>query len=410
MRKLIGSGLAALGLAVAAFATLHAAPPDPGRLVAIFNGVAVSPVNVVSIIVDSDVMQPDMATVTIEKGRPPFPPNGASLSVNLEGVKESGTIFKGEIVGIEPDVSGSQRVVIRALNKLHRLTRGRKTREFQKMTDSQIASKIAEENELGFGRDFMPEASQPHDYVFQNNETDLEFLRSRAARIGFHVWVEDSTLYFQRDRAKESISLGLGCTAKPAAIGLRTFHPRMSSAVMVSKVTVRGWDPAKKKEIVGSASRRIIPLSDAAATLAEPPGQTLDLGGTLALETNGGAYGAANGALAVLTAEDISAEVVTDPSAAFRARAMVVVDTSGSMNRFNGKYYVTSARHLYRPGIQSGTLSFGRLLRDDRGIFVLPELGDDVYVAFDQGDIAHPYVVGSVWNGTDKPPDKPGCN
>jgi phage protein D len=415
MLKPSNSILAALVLTAAVFVTLHAAPADPGRLVAIVGGVTVSNVAVASIVVDSDAMQPDMATVTIEieKGRPPFPNNGDSLSVNLEGVKASGTLFKGEVVGIEPvwDAQGSQRVVIRAFNKLHRLTRGRKSRTFEKMTDSDIAARIAEENELGFGRDFMAEASQPQDHVFQHNQTDLEFLRVRAARIGYHVWVDDSTLYFQRDGVKESVSLGLGCTAKPGVptVGLRTFHPRLSSAGMVSQVTVRGWDPKKKEEIVGHASRRIIPLSDAAARLLSPPGQSLDLGSMFALETEGGAYGAANGALSALTAEDISAEVVTDPSAALRARALVMVDTSGSMNRFDGKYYVTAARHVYRPGAQSGTLSFARLLSADRGMYVLPELGDEVLVAFEQGDIAHPYVVGSLWNGTDTMHEKPVC-
>jgi phage protein D len=405
MLKLSGAGLAACVLAAAVFVTLHAAPADPGRLVAMVGGV---PVAGASIVVDSDAMQPDMATVTIERGRPPFPSNGTSLSVDLDGVKEPGNLFKGEVVGIEPvwDASGSQRIVIRAFNKLHRLTRGRKTRTFEKMTDSDIASRIAAENELGFGRDFMAEASQPQDRVFQHNQTDLEFLRARAARIGYQVWVDDSTLYFQRDGVKESVSLGLGCTAKPGVVGLRTFHPRLSSASVVSKVTVRGWDPKKKEEIIGEASRRIIPLSDAAARLLSPPGQSVDLGSTFALDTEGGAHGAANGALSALTAGDISAEVVTDPTAELRARSMVVVDGSGS--RFDGKYYVTGARHVYRPGAEGGLHSFARLLRDDRGMYVLPEVGDEVLVAFEHGDIAHPVVVGSFWNGTDTP-QEPAC-
>jgi len=41
----------------------------------------------------------------------------------------------------------------------------------------------------------------------------------------------------------------------------------------------------------------------------------------------------------------------------------------------------------------------------DRGTFFLPEVGDEVLVAFEQGDIARPYVLGGLWNGKDKPPD-----
>jgi uncharacterized protein involved in type VI secretion and phage assembly len=37
-----------------------------------------------------------------------------------------------------------------------------------------------------------------------------------------------------------------------------------------------------------------------------------------------------------------------------------------------------------------------------RGLFLLPEVGDEVLVAFEHGDIARPYVVGCLWNGEDK--------
>lgn len=40
----------------------------------------------------------------------------------------------------------------------------------------------------------------------------------------------------------------------------------------------------------------------------------------------------------------------------------------------------------------------------ERGLFFLPEVDDEVLVAFEFGDINMPYVIGSLWNGKDKPP------
>jgi phage baseplate assembly protein gpV len=41
----------------------------------------------------------------------------------------------------------------------------------------------------------------------------------------------------------------------------------------------------------------------------------------------------------------------------------------------------------------------------DRGFHCLPEIDDEVLVAFEHGDIHRPYVIGGVWNGVDATPD-----
>ena len=44
----------------------------------------------------------------------------------------------------------------------------------------------------------------------------------------------------------------------------------------------------------------------------------------------------------------------------------------------------------------------------ERGFQFMPEVGDEVLVAFEQGSLRHPYVIGYLWNGQDAPPrDEP---
>ncbi len=40
----------------------------------------------------------------------------------------------------------------------------------------------------------------------------------------------------------------------------------------------------------------------------------------------------------------------------------------------------------------------------DRGTYFLPEVDDEVLVAFEHGDARFPYVLGALWNGKDAPP------
>lgn len=40
----------------------------------------------------------------------------------------------------------------------------------------------------------------------------------------------------------------------------------------------------------------------------------------------------------------------------------------------------------------------------DRGVYFLPEVGDEVLVAFEREDLRFPYVIGALWNGEHTPP------
>jgi uncharacterized protein involved in type VI secretion and phage assembly len=55
----------------------------------------------------------------------------------------------------------------------------------------------------------------------------------------------------------------------------------------------------------------------------------------------------------------------------------------------------------YRCWARQTTLFAG----NDRGSWFLPDVGDEVLVAFEQGDPSRPYILGGLWNGRDAPPD-----
>jgi len=41
----------------------------------------------------------------------------------------------------------------------------------------------------------------------------------------------------------------------------------------------------------------------------------------------------------------------------------------------------------------------------DKGSWFIPDVNDEVLVAFEGGEPNHPYVIGALWNGTDRPPE-----
>jgi phage protein D len=394
----------------AAFVLAHA---DGGRLQALVDGQPLSPGRVLSIDVDCGLLAPLVcaATVTVPggAGREKQPPAGAALGVDATSDGSAASIFKGEIISVEPvfEEGGETKVVVRALNRLHRLTRGRKTRTFENKSDAEIAAQIASEAGLAFGP-AGSEISITHDHVFQHNQTDLEFLRVRAARIGYEVLVDDWTLLFQRHADPPPTLLGCAPTSALPSARLQVFHPRLSSVNSVSKVTVRGWDPAKQEEIPATATRPVIPLSPAGRQVINPPGSLLDLGFVRPLETAAVSYGAAIGTLTTLTAGEVSAEVDADGNAALSAGARVLLEGAGQA--FNGEYQVVRATHRYGRASSDGWHTLLQLARADRGMYVLPEVGDEVLVAFEHGDLAHPIVVGSLWNGETPPPtEEPVC-
>ncbi len=388
---------------------------------------------------------------------------GKGVQVFARFAKREQKIFDGEIVEIEPDYrTETMQFTIRAFDRLHRLMRGRRARSFINMKDSDIITKIADEAKLQ--TDLGPMPGVP-DYVFQENETNLEFLQRRAAFLGYMLYVTEKTLHCKAGRIE-------GEAAKLKwHESLLEFHPRLTSLEQPTEFTVRSWDPKAKKAVIGTKKKGEMRLKI---------GEKRD-GGALAQEAfhMEAPWLVADSPVRTQSVAETMAQAVADSfsdrfvvaDGACQGNPKVIAGASLELEavgkRFSGTYFVTNAVHhftlsqgyrteftvsgrrpstllsLLRPqtehvptrGLVVGVVTnnddpngWGRVkvkypwLSNDqegdwarivclgagpeRGMEFIPEVNDEVLVGFELGDIHQPYVLGGLWNGVDAPPKK----
>ncbi|HEX5073036.1 MAG TPA: VgrG-related protein [Gemmatimonadaceae bacterium] len=422
--------------------------------------------DLVSITVESSLHLPDVATLILHDTRlkwidaTALEP-GKALRISAKASGAEGALFDGEIVELEPDFGAqTHRLIVRAFDRLHRLARGRHVRSFLNVSDGDLVQKVA--REVGLQAKTGP-TTEVHPYVFQNNETNLAFLRGRAASLGYLLFAEGKTLHFTEPSDNDApIELQWATT-------LMEFRPRLTTIAQITESTVRGWDPSKRQVITGHVQN-----GNGAPAVGEQR-----KGGQLArtafnldaphLTADRPVYSQAAADRLAQTMADrhttrfIEAEGVCTGNTKIVAGVKVKVTAIGE--RFTGTYFVTSASHEYSPehgytthfsvsGHHPATLSSILSPQDDRvpmrglvigivtdnndpekqgrvkvqypwlsadhasdwarvvvpgggkerGMAFLPEINDEVLVGFELGDIHHPYVLGGLWNGQDAPP------
>jgi len=429
--------------------------------------------DLIEVTVDTSLHMPDMFIISLHDERLHWIDQGpfglgkpVEIAAQPEGGGQRQPIFKGEITALEPDFGEGTMLtlVIRGYDRSHRLHRGTQSKAYQNVSDSDLASKIAQEVGLSAQVDATSEV-YPH--LIQRNQTHFDFLCERARRIGYECYVEDRALHFKRPGSNgNTLELEWGRQ-------LQSFRPRLTLTEQVDEVSVKGWDPKAKQAIVGQASQGN----------AEPKIGERQSGAQLASSAFSNAKRAVVNRCVNSQAEaDAMAQAVLDEiSGAYieaegecygtpELRAGKVIKLTSLGQRFSGEYFVTAARQVYRAsgyrtqfsihGRRPETLfslieskpehannqqflaptvgivtnnkdpeergrvkvkfpwladdvesDWARIVSPDagaeRGFFWLPEVNDEVLVAFEHGDINHPYVLGGVWNGEDKPPLAP---
>ncbi|MFZ4507733.1 MAG: VgrG-related protein [Fimbriimonas sp.] len=384
---------------------------------------------------------------------------GSEVTVKMGTLARKEQVFKGEITGHEVDFNGMgiSSITVRAYHKIHRMMRGNNSAAFLDVKDSNVIIKLANSNGL---RNDVDATKVLHKSIIQNNQSDWQFAQFLAKRNSYRLYGSDSGgLCFKKlNRSSPPVAvLEYGET-------LRAFRPKTSTANQVQQVKVKGWDPVSKSPITGqSANPDGIPMgpTDGKAesrvfgtkTFTVVQHEITDATHATAL---------AQSVFDELGGEFLQAEALIfgEP----KIRAGDIVKIKGVGERFSGDYIVTSATHTFSQsggfmtelamdGRGDSTMighfeerEWGSAIDDNyaciaivtsntdpedrgrvkvnypwldaevesfwarvaapgagakRGIFFLPEVGDEVVVVFEHGNINQPIVIGGLWNGKD---------
>jgi phage protein D len=262
------------------------------------------------------------------------------------------TLIIGEITALAPRFNDDKaaQVIVQGFDRLHRLRRGRKTRVFTEVKDSQIAEQVAKGMKLSAK---VEDSGVVHHYVLQANLNDIDFLMSRARRIRYEVIVSDKDLIFRR----AANHLGQTLTFEYMT-DLKWFAARLSTVRQVSEVSVRGWNPATKEAILGVGRESDVTTrmggSVAGPRIAQDAfGQTTTATVDLPIESQAEADQIAKAFfndMAILLIQG-EGEVVGNPA----LRAGTTIELKNLGKRFQGVYYVRKAEHRISP--QSGYLT-----------------------------------------------------
>ncbi|AOY81863.1 contractile injection system protein, VgrG/Pvc8 family [Moorena producens JHB] len=308
--------------------------------------------DVMAVIVDENVSTPTMFTIKLanwdqeqqEWIDPQLFKLGNEVTIFMGYGGSRGKLQKlmvGQITGLEPEFAHGEipLLTVRGYDYSHRLLRGYKTRSFTKKKDSDIARDIAKQAGLKYGG---VTTTLVLDYVLQHDQTDMEFLKTRAQRLGYEVVVQDKTLYFRphQDKSKSVLTL-------VQRKDLLSFSSRLTSLTQVGQVEVRGWNPKDKKAFIGRSNPGFSTNKSGAKAVDQALGSGKKTSERLyrPVFSREEAEQIAQGGFNNMALEYIRGEGLCVGRADLRAGSVITIQGVGK--QFSGDYYVTCTTHTY---------------------------------------------------------------
>src|SRR5262249_20187977 len=155
---------------------------------------------IVSVEVEQSLNLIDMFTISLDNpqgsiGDLGIFEEGKEVEVKIGYVGKLEKLIRGDIVSLEPIwPQGSKPfITVRGYDRAHRLRRGRKTRTFLQQRVSDIVSQLASEEGLAADVD---DTKQVHDYLLQNNQSNIDFIHELARRVYYEVEAHETQLRF----------------------------------------------------------------------------------------------------------------------------------------------------------------------------------------------------------------------
>lgn len=166
------------------------------------------------------------------------------VSMGIEGMVE---MITGEITSLEFTFEEYSFMEIRGFDRLHRFRFGTGRRSFKDMKDSDIASSIASEINM---TPQVEDTGTVYPHIFQNNQSNYDFLLERGKRIGYEMLVDDKTFKFRKSQEDKNPEITI-----EYGIDLESFTVQLKTLTEGSEVEVRGWNIKDKEEITSTGSK-----------------------------------------------------------------------------------------------------------------------------------------------------------